>query len=191
MASDGSEVNIKVAIRIRPLNERETAKNVVQIVTTDGKAEGTTLNIRTAKKEGPKKIEETKTYHFDKVFGTRSSQGQVFNSMVAPIVDEAMQGFNCTVFAYGQTGTGKVTQAASCPSAYLVARLFLFSAQLPCLANVHVGRGQLFTFVALPPPRHRHTPWKAPSTMPRTGASSPGVCTAFLTSSRRTSVTSR
>ena len=28
--------------------------------------------------------------------------------MVRPIVDEALSGFNCTIFAYGQTGTGKV-----------------------------------------------------------------------------------
>ncbi len=28
-------------------------------------------------------------------------------SCVEPIVDEVLQGFNCTVFAYGQTGTGK------------------------------------------------------------------------------------
>ena len=49
----------------------------------------------------------SKTFSFDKVFGQYSTQREVFNSMVAPVVDEVMQGFNCTVFAYGQTGTGK------------------------------------------------------------------------------------
>jgi kinesin family member 11 len=27
--------------------------------------------------------------------------------MVAPLVEEVLAGYNCTVFAYGQTGTGK------------------------------------------------------------------------------------
>ena len=43
----------------------------------------------------------------DCIFGQYSSQREVFTSMVAPVVDEVMQGFNCTVFAYGQTGSGK------------------------------------------------------------------------------------
>jgi kinesin family protein 11 len=41
------------------------------------------------------------------VFGQYSTQKEVFNEAVAPIVDEVLQGYNCTVFAYGQTGTGK------------------------------------------------------------------------------------
>jgi len=36
-----------------------------------------------------------------------SRQEEVFDSMVRPIVDECLEGFNCTIFAYGQTGTGK------------------------------------------------------------------------------------
>jgi kinesin family protein 11 len=28
--------------------------------------------------------------------------------MVLPVVEETLAGFNCTIFAYGQTGTGKV-----------------------------------------------------------------------------------
>ena len=35
-----------------------------------------------------------------------STQEEVFGSVVRPIVDEALAGFNCTIFAYGQTGTG-------------------------------------------------------------------------------------
>ncbi len=36
-----------------------------------------------------------------------STQQEVFDSVVRPIVDETLEGFNCTIFAYGQTGTGK------------------------------------------------------------------------------------
>lgn len=30
-----------------------------------------------------------------------------YDRVVRPVVDEVLQGYNCTVFAYGQTGTGK------------------------------------------------------------------------------------
>lgn len=33
--------------------------------------------------------------------------GSQYDRVVRPVVDEVLQGYNCTVFAYGQTGTGK------------------------------------------------------------------------------------
>ncbi len=41
------------------------------------------------------------------VFGQYSTQEEVFSGSIVPIIDEVLTGFNCTVFAYGQTGTGK------------------------------------------------------------------------------------
>lgn len=41
------------------------------------------------------------------VFGPESGQERLYNQAVAPIVEEVLEGFNCTIFAYGQTGTGK------------------------------------------------------------------------------------
>uniref|UniRef100_A0A8C3ARR2 Kinesin-like protein n=1 Tax=Cyclopterus lumpus TaxID=8103 RepID=A0A8C3ARR2_CYCLU len=48
-----------------------------------------------------------KTYTFDMVFGPAAKQIDVYKSVVYPILDEVIMGYNCTVFAYGQTGTGK------------------------------------------------------------------------------------
>jgi hypothetical protein len=31
----------------------------------------------------------------------------VYHTAIMPIVTEVLEGFNCTIFAYGQTGTGK------------------------------------------------------------------------------------
>jgi len=56
---------------------------------------------------GPTGKKIIKSFAFDKVFGAYSRQEEVFNSIVKPIVEEALAGFNCTIFAYGQTGTGK------------------------------------------------------------------------------------
>ena len=48
-----------------------------------------------------------RTYHFDKVFSPETTQERLYDAAISPIVDEVLQGFNCTIFAYGQTGTGK------------------------------------------------------------------------------------
>ncbi|KAK2964716.1 putative Chromosome-associated kinesin KIF4 [Blattamonas nauphoetae] len=49
----------------------------------------------------------SKNYSFSHVYGQNTSQEELFNEIVAPVVDETLKGYNCTVFAYGQTGTGK------------------------------------------------------------------------------------
>ncbi|EKM55573.1 uncharacterized protein PHACADRAFT_173717 [Phanerochaete carnosa HHB-10118-sp] len=49
----------------------------------------------------------TRTYPFDMVFGPEVDQALIYNDVVAPMLDEVVQGYNCTLFAYGQTGTGK------------------------------------------------------------------------------------
>lgn len=41
------------------------------------------------------------------VFDPDSSQAKLYRMAIKPIVEEVLEGFNCTIFAYGQTGTGK------------------------------------------------------------------------------------
>ena len=48
-----------------------------------------------------------KTYQFDRVFGPEASQETVFDEVVSGMLTEVLMGYNCTIFAYGQTGTGK------------------------------------------------------------------------------------
>lgn len=42
-----------------------------------------------------------------KVFGPKAQQRSIYDQAISPIVNEVLEGYNCTVFAYGQTGTGK------------------------------------------------------------------------------------
>lgn len=49
----------------------------------------------------------TKKFTFDRAFGPDSKQADVYQVVVAPLITEVLSGYNCTVFAYGQTGTGK------------------------------------------------------------------------------------
>lgn len=51
--------------------------------------------------------EQPKTFTFDNVFDWNSSQTAVYTETAKPIVDSVLEGYNGTVFAYGQTGTGK------------------------------------------------------------------------------------
>lgn len=48
-----------------------------------------------------------KTYNFDQAFGPEADQGMIYQDVVGPILEQVMAGYNCTIFAYGQTGTGK------------------------------------------------------------------------------------
>lgn len=41
------------------------------------------------------------------MFGPSAQQKDLYEQAVVPIVNEVLEGFNCTIFAYGQTGTGK------------------------------------------------------------------------------------
>lgn len=47
------------------------------------------------------------SFLFRQVFGPKTQQGMAYVHAVAPLVNDVLEGFNCTVFAYGQTGTGK------------------------------------------------------------------------------------
>jgi kinesin family protein 3/17 len=54
-----------------------------------------------------KSIEQPKQFTFDDIYDTDSKQERIFKETAFPIVDSVLQGYNGTIFAYGQTGTGK------------------------------------------------------------------------------------
>lgn len=51
--------------------------------------------------------EEFGDFKFDKIFNAGMSNHQVYEDMAAPLVSKLFEGFNCTIFAYGMTGSGK------------------------------------------------------------------------------------
>ncbi|CAN8189863.1 unnamed protein product [Coccothraustes coccothraustes] len=62
---------------------------------------------RQAEGAGDSSNEPPKTFTFDTVFGPESKQLDVYNLTARPIIDSVLEGYNGTIFAYGQTGTGK------------------------------------------------------------------------------------
>ncbi|XP_077518616.1 kinesin-like protein 64D [Amblyomma americanum] len=95
--------NIRVVVRCRPLSEKEQAAGCQDIVAVDT-VQGTVLvtNPNGAQGDVPPKM-----FTFDTVFDTNSKQVEVYNQAARPIVENVLEGYNGTIFAYGQTGTGK------------------------------------------------------------------------------------
>ncbi|XP_050303688.1 kinesin-like protein klp-20 [Anthonomus grandis grandis] len=84
--------NVKVFIRIRPLQPTETSSNL-----TIHSDDSVTIN-------SPK---EPKTFSFSKIFDEKSTQLDVYQTVASPLVNQALNGYNGTILAYGQSGTGK------------------------------------------------------------------------------------
>ncbi|XP_043280889.1 kinesin-like protein KIF3A isoform X2 [Venturia canescens] len=98
----GEIENVRVVVRVRPLNGKELdghSKNIVRVDTLN--SEITVENPNAAQGEPPK------VFSFDAVFDIDSTQVDIYNETARPIVDKVLQGYNGTIFAYGQTGTGK------------------------------------------------------------------------------------
>ena len=99
MAEDQTSQNLTVAVRVRPLSSQEQKRKVAKVVQSSGN--------RVIVTHGPGGRGPDRTYNYDRVFSPYAAQEHVFESLVSPVVDEVLRGFNCTVFAYGPTGTGK------------------------------------------------------------------------------------
>ncbi|KAK7355667.1 hypothetical protein VNO80_14927 [Phaseolus coccineus] len=95
------ETNVQVLLRCRPFSEDELRSNVPRVVTCNENKREVTVMQTLANKQ------VDRVFTFDKVFGPKAQQRSIYEQAIAPIVNEVLDGFNCTVFAYGQTGTGK------------------------------------------------------------------------------------
>ncbi|XVE96823.1 hypothetical protein REPUB_Repub02eG0256200 [Reevesia pubescens] len=95
------EVNVQVLLRCRPLSEDEQRINVPRAISCNENRREVTVLQNVANKQ------VDRVFTFDKVFGPKAQQRTIYDHAIAPIVNEVLDGFNCTVFAYGQTGTGK------------------------------------------------------------------------------------
>jgi kinesin family protein 11 len=108
----GADGNIKVVVRCRGRSERERLDGSAVVVSSDG-ARSTELTVETAaapvgvSAAGVSGAPTTRMYPFDIVFGSDADQALLYQEVVAPMLEEVLHGYNCTLFAYGQTGTGK------------------------------------------------------------------------------------
>jgi len=99
----GGKDNVQVVVRCRPLFGKEIAENRERIVEMDLSRGQVSLRDPKGGAERP----ETKHYTFDKIFDWNCAQKDVYDGAAARIVDASIEGYNGTIFCYGQTGTGK------------------------------------------------------------------------------------
>ncbi|ODN03319.1 Kinesin-like protein KIF3A [Orchesella cincta] len=98
--SSAPSENIKVAVRCRPISRKEeegSCRNIVDIDTSS----------KTVTVFPPTSSDQPKSFSFDHVFPPNATQDDVYNAIASPIVQNVLDGYNGTIFAYGQTGTGK------------------------------------------------------------------------------------
>nr|XP_033784319.1 kinesin-like protein KIF18A [Geotrypetes seraphini] len=109
--------HVRVVVRVRPQNQRETEgnfSNVVQVVDKhilvfDPEVEE--ISFFHGKKIYHRDINKRKNkdlkFVFDAVFSENSTQMEVYENTTKVVLDGFLNGYNCTVLAYGATGAGK------------------------------------------------------------------------------------
>ncbi|XVF59093.1 hypothetical protein PTKIN_Ptkin07bG0247200 [Pterospermum kingtungense] len=125
--------NIKVFCRTRPLFEDESP-SIVEF------PDGCTIRVNTGDDTiaNPKK-----DFEFDRVYGPHVGQAELFSD-VQPFVQSALDGYNVSIFAYGQTRSGKThTMEGSTHDRGLYARCF---EELFDLANSDLTSTSKFNF---------------------------------------------
>ncbi|CAB3985193.1 kinesin KIF16B isoform X2, partial [Paramuricea clavata] len=99
--------SVKVAVRVRPLNQRENEKAASIIIEMEGKK----TKISNFKASSVEKVKEFTFDHSywsaDRRSRNYSNQERVFNDLGSMILKAAFEGYNACIFAYGQTGSGK------------------------------------------------------------------------------------
>lgn len=92
MNPDPRECNIKVFSRFRPQSDAEVRAGGESVVSTP---------------TSDTCVHAGRTYTFDRVFKSNTSQERVYLEAAQVIVQDVLNGYNGTIFAYGQTSSGK------------------------------------------------------------------------------------
>jgi hypothetical protein len=108
MHSNGNKSGVNVVVRIRPSTTRDFSNPYYATNLMN-------QNNRTVIHTDPQTNDivhidynnEMKTYTFDHVAGQSTTQDNMFDSCGKPIVESCLDGYNGTIFCYGQTGAGK------------------------------------------------------------------------------------
>lgn len=96
---DAEPGRVRVAIRLRPKNT-EDLSDADFFDCVELQPELTRLKLK-------KNNWSSESYKFDEVFTESASQKRVYEAVAKPVVEGVLNGYNGTIMAYGQTGTGK------------------------------------------------------------------------------------
>ncbi|XP_058204580.1 kinesin-like protein KIN-UA isoform X7 [Rhododendron vialii] len=97
---DPEPARVRVAVRLRPRNAEDLLSDADFADCVEIQPELKRLNLK-------KNNWSSEAYRFDEVFSESASQRRVYEAVAKPVVESVLSGYNGTVMAYGQTGTGK------------------------------------------------------------------------------------
>lgn len=108
-ASDATSTAVQVAVRIRPDSVEETGRSVPRpLRTVVSQMSPTTLVVEpSALPSTVPPRDQRHQFTFDRVFAPHAQQHDVYTSCVEPLLHRFLDGYNTTIFAYGQTSSGK------------------------------------------------------------------------------------
>ncbi|KAK2358548.1 kinesin protein KIN-7E [Trifolium repens] len=93
------EEKIRVTVRMRPLNRKE--QSMYDLIAWD------CLDEHTIVFKNPNEGRPATSYTFDRVFAPACSTQKVYDEGAKDVALSALSGINATIFAYGQTSSGK------------------------------------------------------------------------------------
>ncbi|KAL9387167.1 hypothetical protein Peur_020291 [Populus x canadensis] len=125
----GAPGRVRVAVRLRPRNEEEMVADADFADCVELQPEVKRLKLR-------KNNWDSDTYEFDEVLTEFASQKRVYEVVAKPVVESVMDGYNGTVMAYGQTGTGKTYTLGRLGEEDTAARGIMVRAMEDILADV-------------------------------------------------------
>lgn len=92
---------VKVIVRCRPMNEREHSLKCKTAITIDSNLALCVLSNPNEDNAIPK------SFTFDGAYDIHSSTEEIYSDIAYPLIEGVTEGYNGTIFAYGQTGCGK------------------------------------------------------------------------------------
>jgi hypothetical protein len=95
---------VKVVVRCRPASTKESKADHKLVVHVDEYNRRIAVDNPHPEKSN---LPATRDFTYDAVFAPTCKQSSVFEETALPIIESVLEGYNGTIFAYGQTGTGK------------------------------------------------------------------------------------
>lgn len=133
--------NIQVVVRCRGRNSREvTAKSplIVDLPNDTYSVSNPTITVNQDQQFSTFiNSMNSKTYTVDQVYGSQADQLLLFDKVAMPLFNDFINGFNVTILAYGQTGTGKTyTMCGNCNTEDAVGKLESYNPLLNEMAGI-------------------------------------------------------
>ncbi|KAJ3581204.1 hypothetical protein NHX12_016920, partial [Muraenolepis orangiensis] len=109
MSGPAEESAVKVCVRVRPLIQRETKGALESSEPQKLYWKADTKSLHQLDDGVP-----TKSFSYDRVFSSSESTKQLYLDIAKPLVVSTVEGYNGTIFAYGQTSSGKTFTMMGC-----------------------------------------------------------------------------